>query len=260
MMLAMNRSQPIQARILAGGPRLLLLAVLALSTVWLLWGHSIPQLPHYHEFAQQGTLWGIPHAADVLSNLGFAVTAIWGWLVLYPKRACPELARAWPAHCTLLLALLCIALGSAYYHLAPDDQRLVWDRLPISLACSALLAGVAADTGRTSSVYRDLTLGSLFAIFGVVWWALTQDLRFYLLLQVLTVVLIPYWQIRSRAARADRVAYAAAAVCYGLAKLGECYDHPILALTGIISGHTLKHVLASGACLIIVIRLYQRTR
>ncbi|MDM5181921.1 hypothetical protein PO883_32625 [Massilia sp. DJPM01] len=39
------------------------------------------------------------------------------------------------------------AFGSSWYHLAPDDTRLVWDRLPIALACVSLprQAGKSAD-------------------------------------------------------------------------------------------------------------------
>lgn len=36
----------------------------------------VPQLAHYHEFADQSRLAGIAHAGDVLSNAGFAFAAI----------------------------------------------------------------------------------------------------------------------------------------------------------------------------------------
>ena len=38
----------------------------------------IAQPPHYNEFADQSSIFGIPHAADVLSNAGFALVALWG--------------------------------------------------------------------------------------------------------------------------------------------------------------------------------------
>src|SRR3982750_2668 len=47
----------------------------------------IAQPVHYNEFADQSAAFGIPHAADVLSNAGFALVAIWGWLTLRPGRA-----------------------------------------------------------------------------------------------------------------------------------------------------------------------------
>ena len=42
----------------------------------------IAQPLHYHAFADGSAAFGIHHAADVLSNVGFAVVAIWGWLTL----------------------------------------------------------------------------------------------------------------------------------------------------------------------------------
>ena len=44
-----------------------------------------------------------------------------------------------------LVGLLLTAFGSGLYHLAPDNARLVWDRLPIALACAGLLAAVRAE-------------------------------------------------------------------------------------------------------------------
>ena len=41
----------------------------------------IAQPVHYNQFADQSAAFGIHHAADVLSNAGFALVAIWaGWL------------------------------------------------------------------------------------------------------------------------------------------------------------------------------------
>ena len=59
----------------------------------------IAQPPHYNEFADQSSIFGIPHAADVLSNAGFALVAIWGWLSLWPHRASAQLRAGWPVRC-----------------------------------------------------------------------------------------------------------------------------------------------------------------
>lgn len=44
----------------------------------------VAQLPNYHQFADQMTLFGIPHFCDVLSNIGFALIALWQWLYRTP--------------------------------------------------------------------------------------------------------------------------------------------------------------------------------
>lgn len=109
----------------------------------------IEQLAHYHEFADQTTLWGIPHAADVLSNIGFAIVSIWGmWgmLELCRVRELPAFRSSRYGYWLFLIGLLLTVFGSSFYHLAPDDVRLIWDRLPIALACAGLLVAVRAET------------------------------------------------------------------------------------------------------------------
>src|SRR5437870_12838673 len=99
----------------------------------------IAQPVHYNEFADRSAAFGIQHAADVLSNAGFAVVAIWAWLTLRPMRASDPLRAGWPGYRLFLIGLFLTAFGSGFYHLAPDNARLVWDRLPIALACAGLL-------------------------------------------------------------------------------------------------------------------------
>src|SRR5262245_869286 len=102
----------------------------------------VAQPAHYHDFADRSVASGIPHAGDVLSNAGFALVAIWGWLALRPHRASDQLRAGWPGYRLFLIGLFLTAFGSAFYHLAPDNIRLIWDRLPIALVCAGLLAGV----------------------------------------------------------------------------------------------------------------------
>jgi hypothetical protein len=141
---------------------------------------------------------------------------------------------------------------------------LIWDRLPIALACAGLLAAIRSETARQSSD-RATTALALVGAGSVAWWYLTGlegpgDLRPYLLLQVLPLVLIPIWQYNGRAPRSQRLAFAAAIVLYVLAKLAEIGDHAIFAELGWISGHTVKHLLASAAAATIVIELVARVR
>ena len=64
--------------------------VVTVSLGALLLAHGpIAQFAHYHEFADQSVLLGVPHAADVLSNLGFAAVAC---------GACGACGRCGPTH------------------------------------------------------------------------------------------------------------------------------------------------------------------
>jgi len=224
----------------------------------------VAQLAHYHEFADQSAWLGIAHAGDVLSNLPFAVIAIWGLLRLWPMRHHPALYAGRYGYALFLFGLLLTAIGSSYYHLAPDDARLVWDRLPIALLCAGLLAAARAENLPHENGKTTAFLFAVLAIISVDWWRITGengigDLRPYLLLQLLPLLLIPMWQAIYRAPQQDRIAFGAGGICYVIAKLAEINDHAIHAVLGFVSGHTLKHLLAALAAGIIVNNLIRRT-
>jgi hypothetical protein len=233
------------------------------SVLLLLYG-PIAQPAHYNDFADQSVLFGVPHAGDVLSNIGFAMVAIWGWIRLRPKRHHAALAQGWCGYRLFLIGLLLTAVGSTYYHLAPDNQRLVWDRLPIGLAAVGLLAAVRAETRSDTHVFRYAAILSVLAILSVGWWHYTDspqhpgDLRPYALLQALPLVMVPLWQAIYRAPRRDRIWFGVAVLLYVLAKLAEVWDHELLAGLSWISGHTLKHLLAAAAAGVLIGRLSQR--
>jgi hypothetical protein len=239
-----------------------LLVTLSLCALMLAYG-PIAQLPHYHEFADQ-TVWaGVPHAGDVLSNIGFAVVALWGILRLWPMQGQASLDAGRHGYRLFLAGLLLTSVGSGMYHLAPDDARLVWDRLPINLACAGLLAAVRAESLGKPDSKRDAVLFGLFAVFSVGWWNVTAqhgvgDLRPYLLLQILPLILIPIWQFNHGAPRRDKIAFGCALALYVAAKFAELYDHALFGALGFISGHTIKHLLATAAAAVLVARLVER--
>lgn len=225
----------------------------------------IAQLDNYHAFADHSSWNGLPHAADVLSNAGFALVALWGMYRLWPMRHADFLRAGWHGYMLFLVGLMLTAAGSSFYHLAPDNIRLIWDRIPIALACAGLLAAVRAESqDRPDSSAATSWLG-FYGVFSVAWWYVTslyanEDLRPYLLIQFLPLVLIPMWHYLYQAQRADKLAYGGAMLLYVLAKIAEINDHAVLDLVHIISGHTLKHLLATAAAAVIVGRLIRRAR
>lgn len=231
----------------------------------MLWHGVITQPANYHDFADHSRWASVPHAADVFSNFGFAIIGIWGWWQLSPQRAHPAIRAGWFGYRLLLVGLILTAAGSAYYHLAPDDYRLVWDRLPIALACAGLLAGVRAETVGRYDARLEAAVLALLAVLSVAWWHFTGlqgqgDLRPYLLLQLLPILLVPLWQALHGSDAGDRRWFGAALAIYILAKVAELNDHAFLAAAGGVSGHTVKHLLATLAAALIVGRLVQRVR
>lgn len=66
-------------------------------------------------------------------------------------------------------------------------------------------------------------------------------------LQVLPLILIPLWRSIYSAPRIERIAFAAAMGLYVPAKVAEVLDHQIANALGFVSGHTLKHLIATTA-------------
>jgi hypothetical protein len=62
------------------------------------------------------------------------------------------------------------------------------------------------------------------------------------------------------APRITRVAFGIAVGLYVVAKLAELSDHAIYAQLGLISGHTLKRMLATMASVVVVAQLTWRER
>ncbi len=209
----------------------------------------IAQLANYHNFADQRTMLGLGNAADVLSNLGFMLVAIYGFVAL---RSAPAGDPARVTYAAFFAAIGATALGSTWYHLAPDDARLVWDRLPIALACAALLAAAVSDAyARTISPLLALLVLSAFGVLSVFWWSWTGDLRFYLLIQAAPLVLIPVLQWQSGAPMKQRTLFFVAIGLYVWAKLFEMADQAVLQALGFVSGHTIKHLLAVAAAFVL---------
>jgi hypothetical protein len=216
----------------------------------------IRQPQDYHHFADARSALGIDNAADVLSNFAFVVVGVMGLAFLWRSRGSERLHAYW----VLFAATALAGVGSAYYHLAPDDARLVWDRIPIALAVMGL---VAAVVGERVSVRAGETLLIPLLVVGaasVLYWGMFDDLRLYGLVQFggLATVLVLAVLFPSRYTKGETIFLAGA--LYGLAKLCELQDREIYRLTGeLISGHTLKHLLAAMALYVLLWALQRRS-
>jgi hypothetical protein len=210
------------------------------------------QWESYHAFADQRRLLGVPNALDVLSNLPFLWVGLEGLRLLFAGRAQPSTAFSHPwerrAFAVVFGALVLVAFGSAYYHLRPDTARLFWDRLPITVALTALL-------GITIAERFDLPTGKrLFApivavgVASALLWRATGELRLYLFVQGFIMLALPVLLLlRPPRYTRTRDLWAMAGL-YGGAKLCEAADRVVFAADGgIVSGHTLKHLLAAAA-------------
>ncbi|MBE0616608.1 MAG: ceramidase domain-containing protein [Proteobacteria bacterium] len=213
----------------------------------------------YHNLADRRTLLGVPNAMDVLTSLPFLLIGAIGLrhCVRHPEGPAP---RSWQVFFT---GAALVGLGSAWYHLEPTNQSLVWDRLPMSIAFMGVLVSLLAEY-LTPRLERLLLLPAVLVGSGsVVWWAYADDLRLYAWVQLAPVIAIPLVLALFRGTYTDRLRWLGAGACYVAAKTAEQMDGALFHATGgLLSGHSLKHLLAvSGlVCLYAMIRIRQPTR
>ena len=235
------------------GVWLLVAFTIALGTAAAL-APRIPQPQSYHDFADQRSLSGIPNFGDVASNLLFAVSGAWGLIFLLGRRGQGlflDPRERW-AYVFLFLGLFLTAFGSGYYHLAPDNARLVWDRLPMTLAFMGLVSAMISERVSVAAGFYLLPLGLLIGAGSVVLWWYSEargagDLRPYAAVQVYAVFILPVLLLLPpRYTRSWD--FAVVFGFYVLAKIFETADRQIFSIDQhTISGHTLKHLAAGAA-------------
>ena len=254
------------------GLTVLLVVTLGVVVVGLLLPR-IPQPQSYHNFADQRSFLGIPNFGDVVSNLPFAIFGAMGllfWWRLFRMRSHSDpdtrhfldSRERWP-YLIVFIGVLLTAFGSAYYHLEPSNARLVWDRLPMTIAFMAVVAAIIAERISVQTGLWLLPLLVLIGMSSVLVWYRSEvndvgDLRFYATVQAYSLLfLLIALLLPPRYPRSSDLANVAG--FYALAKVLETYDKQIFdALGHVVSGHTMKHLAAAGAAYWILRMLQQR--
>jgi hypothetical protein len=215
----------------------------------------IAQDPAYHDFADRRGLLDIPNFLNIATNLAFLAVGIAGIVLCATQKG---LSARW-AWMTCFTGVVLVFFGSAYYHLAPDNGTLVWDRLPMSIGFMALSVAVLADYINPRLEKILLAPALVLGLASVIYWHYTDDLRPYVLVQFLPLLMLPALLLLFRGARQDRGFLLTALLIYMLSKLAEHFDHALFELSGeIVSGHSLKHLLAATALLVVYWMLRRR--
>lgn len=209
----------------------------------------IAQQDAYHHFSDARVFWGVSNALDVLSNAAFAAVGLWG--LSLTARLEPGLRASLDLFFT---GLVLTALGSAYYHWAPTDASLVWDRLPIVMSFAGALGAMAHQYLGAAARARWTNAWLYLGVLSVGMWAASGDLRLYLVVQFGGFLLGLLWLVACAVRQPGPVRpagpwlpWGAVWVAYAMAKAAESLDVHVWRWTeGLFAGHVLKHLFAAA--------------
>jgi hypothetical protein len=241
----------------------LLAAVLALLAVAIV-APAVAQSAQHHHFADQRAWGWIPFAADVLSNLPFLLWGGLGLTLLAQQARGVEQRTAAASRGLMGLffgGLVVTGFMSAFYHWQPDNAGLAFDRLGMVVAFAGLMGLAAA--GRVST-----RAGALLALAVLllgpmsIWvWSVSGNVLPWAVLQFGGMLLVLCLAVLKPLQDAPDIRWAWVIVIYALAKCFEMADEGFFAATSqLVSGHSLKHVVASFAAWPVVFAMLKQRK
>lgn len=229
----------------------------------------ISQPNDYHQFADQRSFFNIPNFYNVVSNIAFLLSGTAGLLFLLrsyqsvTQKAFRSRIEYLP-YGVLFLSVVAAAFGSFFYHWIPNNEYLLWDRLPIAMGVTALLAATLVERVSVALGVWSLPLLLALGILSVLHWYWTEqqgigNLNFYVVTQFYSILLIVLLSMHYPSHYTHGPDIYQVIALYAVAKLMEILDVQIYNFLGhFISGHTIKHLLAACAVYRIVQILQKR--
>jgi len=199
----------------------------------------------YHYFIDSQNIFSIPNFNNVISNIGFVLIGCFGFTKV--KNSENNLLYF------LQGGIFLTGIGSGYYHWHPNNTTLVFDRLPMVIVFMTFFTFIISNyiSSKNYKIYFSLLLGT--GIASVLYWSYTEsiemgDLRPYVLVQFLPLLLIPIILLLFKQKNNNTYYIFPVLAFYILAKLSEHFDKFIYTFSNeIISGHSIKHLLAAMA-------------
>lgn len=221
---------------------LVLLALVMGSLMLLLLQAPIKQDMAYHYFSDTRIFFGIPNFYNVVSNLPFFLVGILG-VLFCTKQTQGDINPGWLC---FFVGISLVSIGSAYYHCDPDNQTLVWDRLPMTTGFMGLFVALLGEFVDTKFAKYALLPMILIGLCSVLVWHWFDDLRLYVWVQFMPMLLIPVMLVLYRSRYTHSYLLIPVLVLYVLAKMLEAYDAQIFLLFhDEMSGHAIKHLFAA---------------
>lgn len=224
--------------------RLYFSALFVFIIVALFYG-PISQPQEYHDFADDREILGIPNALDVMSNLAIIYPGVVGLAFVHESRKLPKVSEdEISIQITLFSGMILTFAGSVWFHLDPTDSTMLWDRLGMSVvigSCISLLIHDMWDRNLAAKIHLPIVIASILS---VLWWPVFDDLRVYFIVKHHPFILFPIFLFCGHRIYDKTSGYYWGLSMFLLATIFEFADQQIFEITGIISGHTLKHLAA----------------
>ncbi|XP_077211560.1 uncharacterized protein LOC143846854 [Tasmannia lanceolata] len=230
---------------------------------WLCFMLATPTIPHsptHHLFADMRNFFGVPNTLNVISNFPFLIIGvlglvlclhgdylgislrgeIWGWVFFYAG------ITSW-------------AFGSAYYHLKPDDVRVLWDRLPMMIAVTSLFSSFVIERVNERIGVTCLFSLLLFVLVSIAYERTFDDLRLSMMFHFIPCIAIPAMAFLFPPKYTHSRFWFWAAGFYLLAKFEAFADKKIYSVNRyIISGHSLEHLCSTMVPVMLTVMLWLR--
>ncbi len=207
----------------------------------------VSQTSAYHQFVDVRVWCGVPRVGDVLSNAVMLCSGLFAATLLERARRDSRAGKTDWIFFVFMIGAFGTAIGSGFYHWAPSDARLVWDRLPMTIVLQASLALVIANRFGMALGENFLRVLLPLGVLSVVWWVARGDLLPYLVIRMGAGLCVMVLLLRGFSWRVDRWFVLALALDPVLTWF-EHHDSDVFWWTQqTVSGHTVKHVLAGVA-------------
>ncbi len=243
---------------------ILLLTLSLVGIISLLLQSNIPQSQAYHHFADRNTLCQIPNFMNVISNLFFVIIGLYGIYQLKNNSFFTISKTHILNYYLFFIGIVLTGFGSAYYHLHPNNDTLVYDRIPMTISFMSFFCIIIGEFISVRAGYLLLAPFILLGISSVYYWQYTEtegtgDLRFYILVQFLPMLLTPIILLLFKSNFKTHNYLWYIVLVYALAKLFETLDYQVFNVIKTISGHSIKHIVASFAPLVLLLGVKKRT-
>ena len=227
---------------------LLFFLLFAICTA-MVFSKAVPQNINYHKFADARTIATIPNFWNVLSNVPFLIIGIAGIYFLLRNKNYLKLSSLGINYIIFFIGIFFIGIGSGNYHLQPNNDSIVWDRIPMTIAFMSFFSIIIGEFIHQQNGKILLFPLIVLGITSVYYWHYTEnissgDLRFYFIVQFFPMFLIPLILILFKQKSQHHLFIWLVLLSYFFAKLFETYDFETYNYI-VISGHTIKHFFAA---------------